>query len=572
MRKAIIKSAVTALIPLMAAAAAFAQERGPTVVTDDALVTQQTFIQFPNFWLAIIIGVILAVSFELILTHLSVAAGISVAGPFDEPKGAEESSGHGSEGGIMGAVKKTSNFFGIWALITATLALFFASWLSIELANTSQLFRGLVLGLSIWALFYIIMTILEMTALTSLVGMLMRTAVTGLQSAYKATASVFGKSSEDRVVDTAERITAAVRQELFGDMDAKDFRRELQRYIEQLRPASANEIKKALSEMLNDVEIKALVEHESSPFVDMELLTASLITESGMTREKAQHMAGNVKNAIEKLREEYKSDKDTASKIGDAAIRMTGRSSEEAQAMREKFEAYLRDTHKDELNPEGIKRDLEKLLTHPREGIEALRERLSHFDRSTLKAVLMQRRDMTEQDADRAADRVMGVLDKIRSKREETTEEAHARRQGMEAKVRNYLNSLGRPELQYEDIKRDLQVLFHDPKSGADLLINRLKSMDRESIKAIVASRRDVSEEDAERLVSQIEHARDEAVGKYEQMKTEVRHRIDEAKDKALHEAEEARQIARTAAWWTFGSAVVSAAAAVLGGILAAAT
>ena len=127
---------------------------------------------------------------------------------------------------------------------------------------------------------------------------------------------------------------------------------------------------------------------------------------------------------------------------------------------------------------------------------------------------------------------------------------------------------MGRPELRYEGIKHDMQVLFHDPKAGADLLIRRLKAMDRDTLKAIVASRKDMSQEDAEHVVSQIEHARDEAIAKYEQMKTEVQHRMEDAKDKALHEAEEARQVARTAAWWTFGSALVSAAAAIVGGVL----
>jgi len=429
-----------------------------------------------------------------------------------------------------------------------------------------------VLGLSIWALFYIAMTVLEVTALTSLVGSLTHTAIAGLRSAYKTTASIFTKSQEERVVDTAERVTAAVRNELFGEVEAKDFRKQIEKYVQQLRPASADEIKDAIRSMLNDVEIRALVEHEEGPFADVDVLTASLETEGGMTREKARTMATNVRDAIGKIREEYKSDKDAASKVADATLRVAGKSEEEARAAREKIEAYLRSTQKEELSPEGIKRDLEKLLHSPREGLAALRERLSHFDRSTFKAILAQRRDMSEEEAESAVDRVMSVIDRIRGKTAETaeglSEEAVAKRRGVEAKVRDYLNSIGRPELRYEGIKHDMGVLFHDPKAGADLLIRRLRAMDRDTLKAIVATRKDMSPEDAEHVVSQIEHARDEAIAKYEHMKTEVQHRIEDAKDKALHEAEEARQVARTAAWWTFGSALVSAAAAIVGGIL----
>lgn len=557
-----------AVVLAQAGVATFPVDQAPPVTQ-----TQQTIVTPSNFWLAIVVGVILAVSFELILTHLSVAAGISSVGPFDR----RETEEHRHEeprvhSGIMGKLRKGSSLFGIWTLVTATVSLFFASWLAIGLANTTDAFRGLVLGLSVWALFYIVMTVLEVTALTSLVGSLMQTAIAGVRSAYKATATVFGKSQEDRVTDTAERVTAAVRNELFGDVEAKDFRKQIEKYIQQLKPTSADEIKDAIRGMLDDVEIRALVEHEAGPFSDVDVLTASLETEGGMTREKARTMATNVRDAISKIREEYRSDKDATSKLTDATMRVAGKSEEEARAVREKIESYLRSTQKDELNPEGIKRDLEKLLHSPREGLAALRERLSHFDRSTLRAILAQRKDMSEQEANKTVDRVMGVIDRIRGKTAETvegvSEAAVAKRRGVEAKVRDYLNSMGRPELRYEGIKHDMEVLFHDPKAGADLLIRRLKAMDRDTLKVIVASRKDMSPEDAEHVVSQMEHARDEAIAKYEQMKTEVQHRIEDARDKALHEAEEARQVARTAAWWTFGSALVSAAAAIVGGVL----
>lgn len=545
---------------------------GAAPVVQGTPMVQQTTVASSNFWLAIIVGVILAVSFELILTHLSVAAGISSVGPFDRrEREGPRYEGPRAHGGIMGKLRKGSSLFGVWTLITATISLFFASWLAVELANTASAFRGLVLGLSIWALFYIAMTVLEVSALTSLVGSLTQTAISGLKSAYRTTASIFGKSEEERVVDTAERVTAAVRNELFGDVEAKDFRKHIERYIQQLKPASADEIKNAIRGMLNDVEIRALVEHEEGPFADVDVLTASLETEGGMTREKARTMATNVKDAISKIREEYRSEKDAASKLADASMRVAGRSEEEARAVREKIETYLRNTQKDELNPEGIKRDLEKLFHSPKEGLAALRDRLSHFDRSTLRAILAQRKDMSEQEADKTTDRVMSVIDRIRGRTAEVAEgaeEAVAQRRGVEAKIRDYLNSMGRPELRYEGIKHDMQVLFHDPKAGADLLIRRLKAMDRDTLKAIVASRKDMSQEDAEHVVSQIEHARDETIAKYEHMKTEVQHRMEDAKDKALHEAEEARQVARTAAWWTFGSAIVSAAAAIVGGIL----
>jgi uncharacterized protein YjbJ (UPF0337 family) len=569
-----IKLAVVSLV-LLTGAAVLAQgvvvEDGyPVARTAEAVVGPSPW----YFFLAIVVGVILAISFELILTHLSVAAGISSVGPFDryakrETKPAKvEAEG---EGAVMRTVRKTSNMFGVWALVTATVSLFFASWLAVELSQSPSAFTGFVLGLSIWALFYIIMTAIEVTALTSLVGSLTHTAAEGLRSAYKATTSIFGKSEEDRIVDTAERVTAAVRDELFGDVDTDRIRKQVDKYVRQLRPATAEEIKDTLRDMLDDTELRALVEHGEGELADVDVMTATLETK-GVSREKARTMATNVRSAISKIREEYKSDKDRFSKISDAAMRVAGRSEEEARSAREQIEDYLRRTHKDELEPEGIKRDLEKLFSHPREGLSAVRERLSHFDRTTLEAILAQRQDMSEDEARKVTDRVMSVIDRIRGKTEEAagevTGEVEARRRGIQAKISNYLNSMGRPELRYEGIKHDIQTLFHDPRAGADALIRRLRAMDRDTLKAIIASRRDVSDEDAEHIVSQMERARDETIARYERMKEEVQHRIEDAKDRALREAEETRKAARNAAWWTFGSAIASACAAIVGGIL----
>jgi hypothetical protein len=557
-------------IVFLTGAAVLAQETRqvypPLIPSAEALVGASPW----YFFLAIVVGVILAVSFELILTHLSVAAGISSVGPFDEHgkpkvKAAEPREG---EGAILGAIRRTSSLFGVWALVTATVSLFFASWLAVELSRSGSAFVGFVLGLSIWALFYIIMTAIEISAVTSLVGSLTHTAAEGLRSAYKATTAIFGKSEEDRIVDTAEKITAAVRDELFGDVDTDRIRKQVDKYIRQLRPATAEEIKDALRDMLDETEIRALVEHGEGELADVETLTAALETQGGMTREKAHTVATNVRTAISKIREEYRSDKDAVSKISDAAMRVAGRSPEEARSAREQIENYLRNTHKDELNPEGIKRDLEKLFSHPREGLSALRDRLSHFDRNTLQAILAQRQDMSADEARKTTDRVMRVIDRIRGKTEETGDQTEARRRGVEAKIRDYMNSMGRPELQYEGIRHDVQTLFHDPRAGADALIRRLKAMDRDTLKAIIASRKDVSDEDAEHIVSQMERARDETIARYEHMRDEVQHRLDDAKDRALREAEEARKAASNAAWWTFGSAVASACAAIIGGVL----
>ncbi|MBE0537956.1 MAG: hypothetical protein IH624_20030 [Phycisphaerae bacterium] len=532
-----------------------------------------------NLFLAVIVGLILAVAFEMILTHLSVAAGISMVGPLDEP-GEKDRGGDEGEQIYMRTAHKFSHAFGVWSLITATISLFAASWFAVQLAGTQDAFYGLVLGLAIWGLFYLLMSVLETATVSSLIGSLTRTAVSGLQSVYQATASVLSKSPEDRIADSAKDITASIKQELFGDMDAGDMRHKIEEYIQQIKPMDARQMKKELAELLDDVELRIIAEHEGGPLADVNEITARLETSGKMSKEKARSMAQGFSHAVDMVGEEYRSGKRPADKASDAAMKAAGLSDQQIKATHEKIERYLRETRREELDPEHIKADIEKLFKSPGEGIEALKDRLSHIDRSTIASVITSRTDISGNKADKIADTVWQQIERLRGVPEEAKagaadkkaglqDKMDAEVEGVKAKLQHYMDSLGQPELRYEGVKHDVQLLFHDPKAGADALLQRLKAMDRDTLKAVIASRHDISEEDAEQIVSRMEEARDDTITKAEQMKNQIQEKVQHARERVLHEAEEARQTASAAAWWTFGSALVSAAAAVVGGMLA---
>ena len=73
---------------------------------------------------------------------------------------------------------------------------------------------------------------------------------------------------------------------------------------------------------------------------------------------------------------------------------------EQSQDLRSRIENYLRSTGKEELNPEGIERDFQALLEDREAGFEALRDRLSQFNRDTLVQLLGQREDFSPEEAD----------------------------------------------------------------------------------------------------------------------------------------------------------------------------
>ncbi|MBW4597856.1 MAG: MFS transporter [Brasilonema angustatum HA4187-MV1] len=246
--------------------------------------------------------------------------------------------------------------------------------------------------------------------------------------------------------------------------------------------------------------------------------------------------------------------------------RLATRTQQSVQNFQTYLEEYLRRSGKDELNPEGIKRDLSLLLHDPRVGIESIGDRLSQFDRSTIITLLKLREDLSDEEAARIADSMISV-------REQFVEQVRNIQRGIQdvvdgvfGRIRNYLNSLERPELNYDGIKREVRTLFDDPQAGFDALRDRLSSFNRETLVAVMSSRDDISEEDANRIIDQVERARNNVLQRAERIQQEAQRRLEEVKIQAQRQAEETRKAAASAAWWLFATAVVSGVFSAIGG------
>jgi hypothetical protein len=256
------------------------------------------------------------------------------------------------------------------------------------------------------------------------------------------------------------------------------------------------------------------------------------------------------------------------SNIVRAPRRLATRTQQRMETFGAYLEEYLRQTGKEELNPEGIKRDLHLLLHDPRVGVETFSDRLAHFDRDTIIALLKIREDITDAEAARIADNIVSIREQFMEHLQGIQLRIQEAIEAIFAQIRDYLNSLERPELNYDGIKRDVRTLFDDPQAGFEALRDRLSSFDRNTLVAIMSSREDISEADANRVIDQIERARNAVLQRAERIQQEAQRRLEEVKHQAQRQAEETRKAAATASWWLFATAFVSAVFAALGGAL----
>ncbi|MDX2096678.1 MAG: MFS transporter [Leptolyngbyaceae cyanobacterium bins.59] len=364
------------------------------------------------------------------------------------------------------------------------------------------------------------------------------------------------ETTRDRVLSEAQNLSpqhvAEKTKERYDATLAKiaDYLRNTGR--EELNPEG---IQRDLQTLLHNPQEGAIAVRQRLSQLDRETLVKLLSQRQDLSEEQVNHLIDQVQEAI--------------STIVRMPRRFASRTQQRVQDFQGNLETYLRNTHKEELNPEGIKRDLQTLLSDPRGGISSLSDRLSLVDRSTVVALLSQRKDMTEEEANRVVDQVISVRDQTMEQVRGIQRRIQSTIDSIFARIRNYLNSLERPELNYEGIRHDFRTLFNDPKAGFEALRDRLGSFNRETLVAILSSREDVSEADVNRLIDQAESARTNVLRRAERVQEETQRRLAEVRYQAKKQAEEARKAAASAAWWVFGTAVVSAAASALAGAVA---
>ncbi|MBW4641647.1 MAG: MFS transporter [Goleter apudmare HA4340-LM2] len=322
--------------------------------------------------------------------------------------------------------------------------------------------------------------------------------------------------------------------------------------LEELNPEG---IQQDLQKLLQDPQQGAFALRQRLAQIDRETLVKLLSQRQDLSKEQVNQIIDSIQAAI--------------NNIVKAPQRLTQRATRQVADFEANLENYLRNTNKEELNPEGIKRDLQLLLSSPRAGMGTLGERLARFDRSTLVALLAQREDISEAEANRIVDQIESVRHSIVEQYEQIQQRLRSLVERNFGRIRDYLNSLERPELNYEGIQRDFAKLFDDPQAGLEALRDRLSQFDRDTLVALLSSRPDISEEQANQIIHRIESARDNVLSQAERIQQETQRRLRAIQQQAKKEAMQSRKAVVDAAWWLFNAAFVSLAASAIAGALA---
>ena len=545
----------------------------------------------PQFFISLLAGVLLAIGFQVLLTSLSVAIGISAIGNIEEKTNSKSSKSHShsddaDDKGNIGV--KISSAVGVFTLLTTSIVLFCASLLAVKLSLVANVMIGITLGLVIWAAFFTLMAYLEIKAVSSTIGGLINMAVAGLRTSTSAIQSIFERSAVGKTEKVAEKTIEKIRAELADTFDTRAITRKIDEYVEQLQPQEIDyeKIKHEMADLLRNIQLEEKSSVEGNT-LEKKTFIQLASEQPNLSKKDIKRLA----QVFDEAKGIVQSEGTKEDKVKRAISQFTPAKEEDVEKFVQQIEDYLRNTGKEELNPDLIRSDIERIVEDPTHARSILSERFKKMDHSTFVALLAQNKYVGEQQAEKVARLVEQAIDSVSKKvarqqesakntaysaqntayeaKEESKNMVTNLSEGAKEKIKNYLNSLERPELSYNAIKWDIEQMMKDPKASFSVIRNRLQQLDRETLIALLSSSERVSKENAENFVSNIEESKNRVLAEVERLEKEAERKVEELKQETLHQIENTRKTAASAAWWLFATAVVSGIAAALGGWVA---
>ncbi len=548
----------------------------------------------PQFFVSLVAGVLLAIGFQVMLTALSVAAGISAVGDvekqaYDTKNSQDDKKDHKSkdhDSTPLGV--KISSGVGVWTMITASIALFFAALLAVKLSLVGNVIIGVTLGLVIWAAFFTAMAYLEIKSVSSLLGGLISTAISGIKSSASAVQNLFQGSPYSKIEDIAQKTIHSVREEMEDAIHVNDIEKKIDEYIDRVEQSGPDyeKIKKDFINILKDVRIEEKTD-TGEDGLTTEVFIKMASEQSNLSKKDVKKLSSVFEQAKQAVKE-GNTNEDKAKKL---ATQFTSASEEDIDEYVSKIEEYLRNTGKEEISPETIRNDIERITQDPKHAGSILSERVKSMDRSTFVALLEQNKNVSHDQAEKVAGYVEQAMDFVstkvasaKSKTQNAQQTAYANGNQMQANanatsadqqakaqegLRNYLNRMDRPEVSYDSLHRDLETIMNDPKSSFSVIKNRLSKFDEETVIALLTNNDKISRADLNKVAGKVTETKRNVLQKVESMEAEAERRLEQVKHEAIHQAENARKTAASAAWWLFATALVSGLAAAAGGWVA---
>jgi N-methylhydantoinase B/oxoprolinase/acetone carboxylase alpha subunit len=83
-----------------------------------------------------------------------------------------------------------------------------------------------------------------------------------------------------------------------------------------------------------------------------------------------------------------------------------------------------------------------------------------------------------------------------------------------------------------EGIQRDFKTLLSDPEAGVEALGDRFKQFDRDTFVQLLKERQDISSEEADNIISQLESTRDSVISGATELQEQAKSKAQEVRQR----------------------------------------
>ncbi|NNF18145.1 MAG: hypothetical protein HKN61_00075 [Flavobacteriaceae bacterium] len=532
----------------------------------------------PSFFMVILAGVILALAFQFVLTIISVAVGVTSIGDLKKSFVAaqvqqehpehnlhldQDSNDDDSDSSL--GVKITAGF-GIWSLITTALSLFFASWLAFNLNIVESTGTNVTIALVIWSLFFLILFYLEAKMARTLVGSLITAATSGLKASAGAVGSLFSTSKEKGVERVIDNTIDRVRAEVDAGVDTEKISHVLDDFlnrVDQKIPDLSN-----LKSDLEDIAKKSRSKNSSGKWMAVQQVVNTAIDKNEKSGDPdKKKKATQLKELVNKISTEMDNSSSKTEGVKNILESFTSVERDEIERRHRQIEDYLGKAKEEDLSSSSLKEKLQPYINDPSMVRSLVEDNFSSLDRQKIIESLDKNTNIERDQLEKHADTVDEFIRKAAWEFDKENEDRLTKR--VEGRVADFFDGTGKPELNYAVLKQDVKRILDNPKESINILQSRLKTFDKDTVRALVTNNRHVNDEHIDKVVETIEKSRNEVEDKVNLIQRKSREQIELLKRKAVIRAEHARKTAIAAAWWLVASAIISGVAAVAGGIAA---
>jgi hypothetical protein len=439
-------------------------------------------------------GIMMAFAFQLLLTNLSVAL---VATPGDVPLDIDSD----DDDSLMDTARGIETKVGIGVLVTATIALFAASYLAVRFSLVGDAFTGALIGVTIWATYFTVLVWLGSNAVGSLLGSIVSTATSGIQGLMGATTGAIGASvAKNQAVSTAEEITAAVRRELTSGFDPSSIQKTLQSSLSGLKvpDLDVDKIGSQFEQILKDSDLKDLANSDLLKNIDRQTFVDLVGSRTDLSKQDINKIADKLESTWKQL-----SNKGSTTDVPTQVLDL------------------LKSVNPADLNPDELTGKLQSIVKGSNLGGGnggSLAERALAVGLSTLVGKVVQNANLSDLDVEKIATQA----DKIKtavlggSGSNPDTQSAPAEESKpfsvIQADLQDYLLSAPAWKLSQANIKQEFKDVVFDPQADPAAIRQQLEPIDRNYFVQTLSMRDDLQPDSIESLANYFDAAKSEVL------------------------------------------------------------